>query len=186
MSLSARDNSIRGRSKNSERIRDICIFSMLGAVMFCSKILMEILPNIHLLGMLTAVYTVAFRKKALIPLYIYVMLNGLYSGFAFWWIPYLYIWTLLWAMVMLIPRKITKKIAAVIYPVICSIHGFLFGILYAPVQALLYGFNFKQTLAWIAAGFSFDIIHGISNFALGFSIIPLSDLLIRLYNRRIK
>ena len=81
---------------------------MLGTVMFCSKIIMEALPNIHLLGMLTMVYTVVFRAKALIPIYLYVFLNGLYAGFAVWWIPYLYIWTILWGVTMLIPRRIPK------------------------------------------------------------------------------
>ena len=54
---------------------------MLGTIMFCSKIIMELLPNIHLLGMLTMTYTLVFRKKALLPIYIYVILNGLYAGF---------------------------------------------------------------------------------------------------------
>ena len=61
---------------------------MLGAIMFATKVIMEFLPNIHPLGLLTVVYTVVFRKRALIPIYIYVFLNGLFSGFSFWWLPY--------------------------------------------------------------------------------------------------
>ena len=91
---------------------------MLGAVMFCSKIVMEFLPNIHLLGMLTMTYTIVFRKKALIPIYIYVMMNGLYAGFNMWWIPYLYIWTILWAITMLLPKKMPKKLKCIVYPLI--------------------------------------------------------------------
>ena len=64
---------------------------MLGTIMFTSKIAMEALPNIHLVGMLTIVYTLVFRTKALIPIYIYVLMNGVYSGFSLWWMPYLYI-----------------------------------------------------------------------------------------------
>ena len=71
---------------------------MLGTIMFVSKIVMEALPNIHLLGTLTMTYTVVYRKKALIPLYVYVFLNGLYAGFSLWWVPYLYIWTILWGI----------------------------------------------------------------------------------------
>ena len=55
------------------------IFSMLGTIMFCSKIIMEVLPNIHLLGMFTMVFTVAFRKKALIPIYVYVLQTDKHS-----------------------------------------------------------------------------------------------------------
>ena len=65
-------------------IFEMVLFPMLGTLMFTSKILMEMLPNIHLLGMLTITYTLVFRFKALIPIYIYVFLNGLYSGFNMW------------------------------------------------------------------------------------------------------
>ena len=39
--------------------REITIFAMLGAVMYASKLLMEVAPNIHLLG----VFTIAFRSE---------------------------------------------------------------------------------------------------------------------------
>ena len=94
--------------------------------------------------------------------------------------PYLYIWTLLWGATMLLPQSMPKKVAAVVYPVICALHGFLFGILYAPAQALLFGLNFEQTLAWIATGALFDGIHGVSNFAVGLLVLPLSELVKRL------
>lgn len=153
---------------------------MLGTLMFCSKIIMEALPNIHLLGMLTMTYTVVFRKKALIPIYIYVMLNGIYAGFAMWWIPYLYIWTVLWGVTMLLPKRMPRKLKCIVYPIVCSLHGFAFGTLYAPVQALMFGMNFRAMLAWIASGLPFDIIHGISNLFVGMLIIPLGELIARL------
>ena len=141
---------------------------------------MEALPNIHLLGMLTVTYTIVFRKKALIPIYVYVLLNGLFAGFSAWWVPYLYIWTLLWGITMILPQNMPKAIACVVYPIICALHGLFFGVLYAPVQAIIYGFNFEQTLAWIAAGFTFDIIHMVGNFAVGLLIFPASQALLRL------
>ncbi len=163
-------------------LRELCVFSMLGALMFCSKIIMEVLPNIHILGMLTMVYTLAFRKKALFPLYIYIFINGLYAGFATWWVPYLYIWTVLWGVTMLLPKKMPRAVSLVIYPAVCALHGALFGVLYAPAQALLFGLDFQGMLAWIAAGFVFDITHAIGNFAAGLLILPMSSLLNRLNN----
>lgn len=157
---------------------------MLGTLMFCSKIIMEVLPNIHLLGMLTMVYTIVFRKKALLPIYVYVMINGLFAGFAVWWVPYLYIWTILWGVTMLLPRNMPKKIAVIVYPVICGLHGLAFGTLYAPVQALLFGFNFEQTIAWIAAGFPWDVIHCIGNVVAGLLIVPFSELLKKLLHKQ--
>ena len=51
-------------------IREIAVFGMLGALMYASKMLMEVLPNIHLLGVFTIAFTVVYRKKALYPIYI--------------------------------------------------------------------------------------------------------------------
>lgn len=153
---------------------------MLSAVMFASKVIMEALPNIHLLGMLTVTYTVVYRKKALIPIYVYVMLNGLFAGFNFWWIPYTYIWTILWGVTMILPRRMPKRVAYVVYSVVCAIHGFLYGVLYAPAQALMFGLNFEQTVAWIISGIPFDLIHGFSNLGLGLLVVPLAELLSKL------
>ena len=152
----------------------MAIFAMLGSLMFASKVIMEVLPNIHLLGMLTMVYTIVYRKKALIPIYIYVILNGVYAGFSVWWVPYLYIWTILWGVTMLLPKNMPKLVAYAVYPVVCCLHGLLFGVLYAPAQALFFGLSFEQTVAWVLTGVWFDILHMVGNFAAGFLVYPLS------------
>jgi energy-coupling factor transport system substrate-specific component len=138
---------------------------------------MESLPNIHLLGMFTIVFTVVFRWKALIPIYIYVFLNGLIAGFNLWWFPYLYIWTILWGMTMILPKRMPRKVQCVVYPIVCGLHGFAFGALYAPAQALMFGFDFKQMLVWISAGLPFDAIHGVANICAGLLVVPLVELL---------
>ena len=153
--------------------REITIFAMLGAVMYASKLLMEVAPNIHLLGVFTNAFTVVYRKKALYPIYIYVILNGIFSGFAVWWVPYLYVWTVLWGAVMLLPKHLPKKIRALVYMAVCAGHGFLFGTLYAPAQALLFGMSFQGMVSWIIAGLPFDFIHGVSNFFCGILIVPV-------------
>ena len=173
------------RTRLSHQIFEICIFAMLGTLMFTSKILMEFLPNIHLLGMLTVVYTLVFRERALIPIYLYVFLNGLYAGFNVWWVPYLYVWTVLWGMTMLLPKNMPPKVGAVIYPVVCALHGLAFGTLYAPAQAIISGLNFKQTVAWIVAGLPWDAVHMAGNFVAGLLILPLYKVLSRLVKNRI-
>jgi len=155
----------------------MAVFSMLGALMYASKILMEIAPNVHLLGVFTVAFTVVYRKKALYPIYLYVLLNGIFCGFATWWIPYLYIWTVLWGVVMLLPVKMSKKIRPLVYMTVCAAHGFLFGVLYAPAQALLFGLSFQGMLAWILSGLPFDCIHGVSNFFCGILIMPIISAL---------
>ena len=160
-----------------QQLVDLIVFAMLGVIMFISKYLTDLLPNIHFLGMFIMTFTITYRKKALIPIYAFVFLTGIFNGFAPWWIPYLYIWTILWGITMLLPRKMNKKIAIPVYAVVCALHGLCYGILYAPAQAIMFGLNFKGMLTWIGTGLYFDILHGIGNFALGFLIIPLSEAL---------
>ncbi len=145
--------------------------------MFASKRFMEVFPNIHLLGTFIVAETVVYRSKALYPLYLYVFLDGLFSGFSAWWVPYLYVWTVLWAVVMLLPRKMPKKVKPIFYCIVCALHGFLFGVIYAPSQMLLMGLDFKGMIAWIITGIPFDITHGISNFVCGLLICPIINVL---------
>lgn len=158
-------------------IRETVVFAMLGTVMYGTKMIMEFAPNIHLLGVFTIAYTVVYRKKALYPIYIYVVLNGIFCGFATWWIPYLYVWTVLWGVVMLLPKKIPDKIRPIVYMSVCAAHGLLFGTLYAPAQAILFGLNLKKMIAWIVAGLPYDLIHGVSNFFCGILIVPVISVL---------
>lgn len=161
-------------------LREMAVFAMLGALMYCSKILMEWAPNIHLLGMLTMTYTIVYRKKALYPIYTYVLLNGLFAGFSAWWVPYLYIWTVLWGVTMLLPQHMPVKIAVPVYMIVCALHGLAFGTLYAPAQALMFGLSLKGTIAWIIAGLPWDAIHALGNLAAGTLIVPFSSLLKRI------
>lgn len=173
------DSGHKQLQKRGLSVREIAIFGMLGALMYASKVLMDAFPNIHLIGTLITAITIVYRKKALYPIYVFVFLTGFLHGFANWWLPYLYIWTVLWGMVMLIPRRFTEgktrgsKLRPLVYMCVCAAHGFLYGVLYAPMQALLFGLSFEGMMAWIVAGLPFDITHGISNFCCGLLIVPI-------------
>lgn len=159
------------------KLREIIIFALLGVIMFISKLIMEVLPNVHLIGAFTVAFTVIYRRKALYPIYVFVFLTGIYGGFNLWWLPYLYIWTILWGVVMLLPKKMPDTVAMVVYIVVCGLHGLLYGTLYAPAQALMFGLNFEQTLAWIVAGLPYDLIHCVSNLLAGVLILPIVKIL---------
>ena len=158
-------------------VRETVLFGMLGALMYASKALMELLPNIHLIGVFVVALTVVYRRKALYPIYTFVFITGLVAGFATWWIPYLYLWTVLWGITMLLPKKMPKKVRPIVYMVVCALHGFLYGTLYAPAQALLFGLNLEGMITWIIAGLPFDITHGVSNFFCGILICPIIAVL---------
>ncbi len=158
-------------------LKELVAFGMLGGVMFISKLVMDALPNIHLLAMLTVSFTLVFRQKALYPIYVFVALLGVTSGFAPWWVPHLYLWGILWGVVMLLPKEMNKTAKAIACVGICSLHGFLYGVMYAPAQALMYGMNFKAMIAWILTGIPFDIAHGIGNLLAGLLIVPMERAL---------
>lgn len=167
--------------KTHRSIFQMILFAMLGALLLASKVAFESLPNIHPVTMLIMVYTVVFRYKAIIPIYVFVALSGLFYGFAPWWIAYLYVWAVYWAITLLLPVKMPSKLAMVIYPLLCALFGMLFGTLCAPAHALMYGFGIKGMFAWIASGLSFDAIHALGNLGMGFLVLPLSCVLKKIY-----
>lgn len=157
--------------------RETAVFAMLGALMYASKVIMEIAPNVHLIGVFVIAITVVYRKKALYPIYIFVFMTGLLNGFSTWWIPYTYIWTVLWAVTMLLPKRLPKKMKPFVYMAVCAVHGFCYGLLYAPAQAILFGLSFNGMVSWIISGLPFDLIHGVSNFFCGILIVPIISTL---------
>ncbi len=158
-------------------IKEIALFGMLGALMYASKMALEILPNVHLLAVFIMAETVVYRQKALYPIYTFVFITGLLNGFSIWWWPYLYIWTVLWGAGMLLPKEMPKKVAPVVYMAVCALHGFLYGTLYSPYQALMFHLDFKGMVSWIIAGLPYDAIHGVSNFFCALLVVPLISVM---------
>ena len=178
--MKMKEKQISPARRRSRRLFEFILLTIFGVLMFTTKIVMAVLPNVHLIGMFIMVFTITFRSKALIPIYIYVLLEGVVYGFGMWWMSYLYVWAILWAITMLLPRRMPHAVAGVVYPVICSLHGLAFGALCAPVQAIMLKFKFGQMLTWIAMGFPFDVTHAIGNFCFGLLSLPLTLVLVRL------
>lgn len=170
----------RKRTKRWLTVREMTVFSMLGAILFCSKLLMEWAPNVHFIALFIITFTRVYRAKALIPVYVFVFLTGVYGGFNVWWIPYLYIWLPVWGITMLLPRRMPKWLAISLYMLTGGIHGLVYGTLYAPAQALFFKMDLQMTLAWIATGLPWDLIHAAGNIAACTLVLPLTKLLLRL------
>ncbi len=147
---------------------------MLGTLMFAGKELMEFLPNVHPLTLLTVVYTVVYRRYAIFPIVVYLALETLFGGGIPWTVPYYYIFPICYFVTLLVPNGMSGGKKQICYTLICTFFGIAFGTLYAPWQAIMFGLSFEKTLAWIAAGFYFDVVHAIANFALSFTIMPLA------------
>ena len=167
---------------STRRLKELVIFAVLGAIMFISHVVLMGIPNIGFIGLFIAAFTLTYRVRALIPIYVYITLYGVFYGFLTW-IPYLFVWLPLWGMFLLVGKmKLPVKVKIPVYMVLCALHGLAFGALYAPFSALLFGipFRFQTMLAWVIAGFPYDIAHALGNFVAGALILPLSELLKKL------
>jgi len=159
------------------RAKQTAVFAILAAVIMTAQITLSFLPSIQLTGLFISAITVTYRAKALIPVYVFVLLYLLYYGFFTWNLPHLYIWIPLWGMFMIAPKvKMPQKARVFVYAFLCGLYGLSFGTLYSPVWAIVANLNFKQLTAWIIAGLPTDIAHAVCNFTFGFLIIPLSNL----------
>ncbi len=171
---------IEKRRKKRIHVRELVVFAMLGAMMLALKVAMQGLPNIHPVGVLTMVYTLVYRKKAICPLAVYIFLDGLLTGFSIYWVPYIYAFPLLWAVTLVLPRRMPAPIARIVYPLVCGLHGLIFGILNLPAWMVTGMVTWETVLPWYILGLPYDCIHAVSNFCFGFFILPLRDLLQKL------
>lgn len=159
-------------------LRHLLIFAMLGTIQFLSKQVLEALPNVELVSTLTMVYTLVYRRRALIPIFVFILMEGILWGFGTWWFPYLYLWPILWAVTLALPRRIPGWLRVPLYAGVCGLFGLAYGTLYSPFQAAVFlNWDLKKTLAWIAAGLPWDVVHALGNLALGTLIAPLTELL---------
>lgn len=159
-------------------VRALVRDALLAAILIVSKEMLAFLPNVELVSMLIAAYTVAYGLRALVPVYIFVAVEAVVYPYFSTVVMYTYVWAiLLLAVRFLLGRRVRSPLA---YAVVCGLFGLLFGALCAPAQAIMFSLDLHGMLAWIAAGFPFDITHGIANTATAFLVPPLARLLLRL------
>ena len=164
------------------QLRDFFIFALFAAMMVSTKLLMNALPNIHLIAMLTILLTRFYRAKALIPVYLFVLIDGIVEGFFLSvWVMHSYIWLILWLWAMLIPRNIPKTAEIFIYPALGALHGALYGILSSPPTYFFFipksSWSWQSYTAYIAAGLPYDAAHACGNFCACMLVLPLLELM---------
>ncbi len=162
------------------RLRGLLRDALLAAFLVFSKELLAALPNVELVSMLIISYTLVYRMRALVPIYLFVAIEWVLYPQPFYMVMYLYVWAILWGFTMLLPRRI---LPFPVYMLFGGLYGLAFGLLCAPAQAAFFGLNFSGMLAWIGAGFAFDLLHAVTNFAICCLVPPVVLLLQRLEAR---
>lgn len=155
---------------------EITVMAALTAVLLVAQMAIAFLPNIELITLLIIVYTLVLKRKTLLIIYAFALLEGIFYGFGIWWIMYLYVWTILYLVVNLLRSNNSAVIWAMV--------GAFFGLGFGALCAIPYGIagGIWAGIAWWGRGIPFDIIHGISNFVIILLLYkPLYYIINRLY-----
>jgi len=141
-------------------IYDLVILPFLGALLFVVQIVFAGLPNVELVSFLIIIYTLYLGKKTFYSIYIFVILEIVYWGFNTWSISYLYIWSILALIVLILKRKNSIWL----WSFVSAFFGLAFGALCA--LTILFIGGVSAAAAYWVSGIYFDIVHCVFNFAL--------------------
>lgn len=142
------------------KLLELTVFALLGALMFAAKMALVALPNIEPVSLLIIVYGSVFGRKALYPVYVYVMLEILFWGLGLWNLNYLYIWPILLGLTLAFRRMESSWGWAIL----SGAYGLAFGLLCTPVYLFTGGWAFG--LSWWIAGIPYDVVHCVGNFGI--------------------
>ena len=159
-------------------VREMTLFSVLGAMTFAAKYMMAVLPNIEPVSLCVMLFAVTLGKKAIYPISLYVMMEFLFYGIGSWNIMYLYIWGIL-ALAAYLCRSMENPLA---WALLSGGFGLLFGAFCAPVDAVIGGMGYAVS-KWIS-GIPFDVAHCAGNFAMALVLFrPMRRLLEKQYRK---
>ena len=163
-------------AKHKTTLAELALFGILGALTFGLKVVMAGLPNIEPVSLMVMLFAVTFGRKALYPIYTYVLLEFVLYGLNLWSINYLYIWTVL-AVAAWFLQKEEHPLA---WALLSGGFGLLFGALCAPVDVFIGGIGYAAA-RWVS-GIPFDLLHGAGNFVIALALFaPMRRLMGRLY-----
>lgn len=131
--------------------------AFLTVLLYVGQVGMSFLPNIEIVSFLVILYTRFYKKKVFFIIYAFALLEGLTYGFGVWWFGYLYVWSILAILVLILGNQESLAGWCVLSGGFGLAYGFLFAIPYFIVGGPAAGFAY-----WIA-GIPFDLLHGFGN-----------------------
>ena len=167
------------RTARRAATRELVLLALLTALLLVLQVALSAIPNVEMVTLLIALYTLHYRHKALAIIYVFVLCEGFIYGFGFWAINYMYVWAVLWGLVMLVRN--TKSPVA--WALILSMYGLCFGLLCAIPYLFIGGAGMMW--AYFVSGIPFDIAHGLSNFAIALMLFTPLHRLFTLANRKL-
>ncbi len=95
------------------KTRSLVIMAMLTAILFLGQVCMAFLPNIEVVTLLVILYTQVYKKKVFFIIYAFALLEGVFYGFGIWWFNYLYVWSIL-ALIVLVVKSESPLVWSII------------------------------------------------------------------------
>ncbi len=139
-----------------------CFIAAMSAIIVVAKEAVSSVPNVEPVTLLVCLFSVHFGADTLFAVYIFDLVEGLIYGFhPLWWLPYLYVWPLLW----LLSRLLKKEDPPLAWALLMGIYGLCFGTL-CTLPYFIVG-DWAGGIAYFLSGLSFDLIHCVSNFLVG-------------------
>ena len=138
------------------KTRSLVIMAMLTAILFLGQVCMAFLPNIEVVTLLVILYTQVYKKKVFFIIYAFALLEGVFYGFGIWWFNYLYVWSILALIVLVV-----KSESPLVWSIIAGADGLAFGFLCALPYFVSGGVG--GGLAYWISGLHFDVLHCIGN-----------------------
>lgn len=158
--------------------KELVTMAFLGAILLAAQVALAPLPNIEVVSLLIYIYAQVYRKKVFFIIYMFVILEGCIYGFGLWWLGYLYVWSILAAIVLLLKEGQQRK-SVLLSSVVLGAYGLAYGFLFAIPYFIVSGTS--AGIAYWVAGIPFDLMHCAGNVVSALLLYkPLRELLGRL------
>lgn len=175
------NSPLQSASKPKITVREILLFGFFSAVLITVQVakalIAPFLPNIEFVSLFIIVFTLVLGKKVFYIIYVFVFAEGLVFGFdPTWWVSYLYIWSILAFVVLLLRRHE--------HPAVWAIVSGTFGLLFGTLGTIPYFFisGAGGAVAYWINGIPFDLLHCVGNIAAAALLYkPLYKIMKRLY-----
>jgi len=139
------------------KLETLVLLSILASILLLSQVSLAAIPNVELVSLLVIIYTRYLKKRVFFIIYVFALLEIVLYGPGIWAVNYLYVWTVLAAVTMLLDRQDSP----LIWGLVSGLFGLFFGLLcsipYFIVGGVASGFAY-----WIS-GIPFDLVHCVSN-----------------------
>ena len=149
------------RAKAAHPARTVTVLALCTALVYSQQVALASIPNGECVTLLFILFTLYVRSRTLYIIFLFALLEGVTYGFGIWWFMYLYVWTILWAVVMVLGRQ---PRSALFWAIIAAFFGLCFGLL-CSFPYLVTG-GIAMAFSWWVTGIPFDILHCVFNFLI--------------------